>query len=320
MVTMNKNSLVQQVETLAGDRGVQPLRLTIAGRSKITLYAAPKPEERDDRVFPHMWVHRLRIRRNRDSLSITADRWDALPEASPTEQIVHEWRAVGNWIGLSPPVTFELKQSLLSGGNQNFHDWTEEIWPEDKVKWEYQQWKSIRDAELYDTNRIVNPRYTRIIGFVYASCADKEKARIARILLDLNIAASLYHFATDDFREQVVEDYARPYKPEFQDQRKEKLRQSKFGFEMAMVGLDVKEIVGSTHMHGPPLAQEEFRSSLQTQIETFRRSRIENRRIDDPEAEVTLYIVPSALEALLGAKFSFEPGKLLAPKVADESI
>ena len=70
------------------------------------------------------------------------------------------------------------------------------------MKWEYEHWKSIRDAELYDTNRIVNPRYTRIIGFVYASCAAKGKARTARILLNLNIAAALYHFANGAFTEQ----------------------------------------------------------------------------------------------------------------------
>ena len=73
-------------------------------------------------------------------------------------------------------------------------------------------------------------------------------------------------------------------------------------------------------MHGPPLTQEEFRSSLQNLVEYFRRTRVEDCPVDDPETEVTLYIVPSALEALLCGRFSFEPGKLMAPEVADESI
>ena len=105
-------TLVEQSETLAVGRGVQPLRLTVTGK-KITLYAAPRPEERDDRVFPHMWVHRLRIRLSKRGLFVLKETWDALPEVSATETIVHEWPAVSHWIGLKPPVSFEKKQSLL---------------------------------------------------------------------------------------------------------------------------------------------------------------------------------------------------------------
>jgi hypothetical protein len=46
MSDLHVSSLVQQSEALAAGRGVQPLSLTVTGR-KITLYAAPKPEERD---------------------------------------------------------------------------------------------------------------------------------------------------------------------------------------------------------------------------------------------------------------------------------
>lgn len=52
---MKKMSLVEEAVRLAVRRGVKPLRLALTGDKKITLYAAPKPEERDDRVFPHMW-------------------------------------------------------------------------------------------------------------------------------------------------------------------------------------------------------------------------------------------------------------------------
>jgi hypothetical protein len=64
-------------------------------------------------------------------------------------------------------------------------------------------------------------------------------------------------------------------------------------------------------MHGPPLRQEEFRSSLQNLVEHFRRSRVENRQADDPETEVAVYIWPAVLEIFLGGTFAFEPGKIV---------
>jgi hypothetical protein len=70
------------------------------------------------------------------------------------------------------------------------------------------------------------------MGLVYASRADRSKARLAYIWLQVNNVVALYHFATAGFKEQVVEEYARPYKPEEQERRKEKLRHSKFGFNL----------------------------------------------------------------------------------------
>jgi hypothetical protein len=317
MAMMNNNSLVQQSEALAAERGVQPLRLTVIGKSKITLYAAPKPEERDDRVFPHMWVHRLQIRRTKGGLFVTKDTWGTLPGVSSVEITLHEWPAVSDCIGRRPPISFETKQGLFYNQDQTFHDWTDEVWFEDKVKRKFELWKSIRDAEHHDMillkrdpKWVVNPAETRIIGFVYTSGADDGKARIARIFLDLNIIVAVYHFATGDFKEQVVEEYARPYKPECQGGKKEELRQE-WGFWLSIVGMDVKEIVGRTRMHGPPLMQEEFRSALQNQVEYFRRSRVENRHAGAPESEIAVYLVPAVLEGFLGGPFAFEPGKIL---------
>jgi hypothetical protein len=318
MVVMKKNPLVQQSETLAAGRGVEPLRLTITGTSRITLYAAAKPEERDDRLFPHMWVHRLRIRRSKSELSVTKDTWEALTDAFPIERTVYEWPPVDHWIGLKPPVSFERKQGLLSNCNYVLHYWTDPVLSEEQFNSEFESWKSMRYAEHHDLTVfkrnptwVANPRSGRPMGFVYAPRADPDKARLAYIWLEVNNVVALYHFATDEFKEQVVEEYARPYQPEEQEGRKEKLRRSKFGFNVSFVGVDVKEVFEPAYMHGPPLKREEFRLTLWKQLECFRKSRVENPGAHDSETKIAVYIHSDVLETCLGGTFTLEPGDIV---------
>jgi hypothetical protein len=211
--------------------------------------------------------------------------------------------------------------------NQQLHDWKAEVWSEDVVKRHFEMWKSIRDAEHHDMilmkrepKWVVNPKIARRMGYVFAFQTDHGKARVAQILLELDIVTAVYNYATDDFKEQVVEEYAHPYELESQDTRKEKLRQSNLGFNMALVGVDVQGVSGTTYMHGPPLRQEEFRSSLQNLVEYFRRSRIENRQAVDLETEVAVYILPAVLETFLGGTFAFEPRKIISANIANEPI
>jgi hypothetical protein len=247
MVMTDTNSLVHQIEALAADRGIQPLRMTITGKS-IDLYAAPKDEERDDRVFPHMWVHHLHIKRSKGVLRVAKGEWDALPQA-PVETFAHDWPAVRDWLELKPPVSFEEKQAMLAHSvSYVLHYWTDQSWSEEKFKWEFQSWKSMRDAEHDDMilqkrnpTWVVNLPRSRPIGFVYASAANPGKARVARIWLGVRSEIALYRLAPVKFKEQVVEEYARPYKPEEQEQRKEKLRRSQLGFNVCLQGANVKE-------------------------------------------------------------------------------
>lgn len=325
---MDNSSLVQQSEALTTAQGLQPLRLTVTGKRKITLYAAPKPEERDDRVFPHMWVHRLRIRRSKRGLFVLKETWDALPETSTTETTVHEWPAVRPWVGLEPPVTFEKKQTLLRVAssspqqaffeNQELHDWKADVWSDEMLLQHFRLWKIIRDAEHEDLifmkrepKWVVNPKIVRPVGYVFAFHTDHGKARVAQIYLELDIATAVYNYATGDFKERVVEEYARPYEPEKQRARKEKLHNSNRGFCMTFVGKDVKEASGVTYIQGPPLREEEFRSSLQNLLEHFRRTRVENRKAKKLEAEIAIYILPAVLEIFLGGAFAFEPRHII---------
>jgi hypothetical protein len=312
IVMTDRDSLIREVEALSADRGVQPLRLTITGKS-IRLYAAPKAEERDDRVFPHMWVHHLRIRRDKGALRITKDTWDALPEA-PDETIIQNWPAVRDWINLRPPVSFEVKQAMFAHSiSYALHYWTDQAWSREKFKWEFDSWKSMRDAEHHDMilqkrnpTWVVNLPRSRPMGVVFCvSDADPGKARVVRIWLEVCSEIALYRLAPPQFKEQVAEEYARPYDADEQENRKEELRNSGLGFNVCLQGIDVRESFEPTYFHGPPLDQEEFRSTLQNYVESFRRSRRQQLTGDDSQARVAVHIHGDILETCLGGTFTF---------------
>lgn len=298
-----RTSLVEGAETLAKRRGVQPLRLTIDSDSNVTLYAAPKPEERDDRVFPHMWVHRLSIGPTRGRFSAVKDEWVGLSNAPKTERTLHEWSTASEWAALNPPVSFETKQNLFYDPGRTLRDWRDEVWPDDQVKRKFEIWTEVRDAEhrndiisKRDPKRVVNPAELRIIGFIYASLAGEEKARIARIYLELDMATALYHFATGDFKQQVLEEYARPYEPACRSEQK-RILQKELGFRLSLVGVNLEGVIAATNLHGPPLRPQEFRSALRNQFTYFRRSRAENGGADESSADFNAYILPTIRES-----------------------
>jgi hypothetical protein len=313
---MKKMSLVEEAARLAVRRGVKPLRLTLTGDKKITLYAAPNPEERDDRVFPHMWVHRLCVRRGRGHLFVTKDSWEALPGTSSIERTVHEWPELDDWLGVKPPISFERKQALFHEWSRGTRNWMTEAASEREVKEKFRIWKSIRDAEHRDMllfehepKRVVNPKVVKYIGFAYSSRTSERKARLAAIVLYIDMASAIHRAATGDLKEQVVEEYARPYELEPQEKRKAKLR-SELGFRIVMDGLDGDERIMGPRLHGPPLLLEEFRSSLQELLNHFRRSRVEDRAPGETAPESAVYILPSVIETCLGGTFTFEPEKI----------
>ena len=91
------NQLLEETETLAREFGLTPLRLVLSGRAKPVLYAAPRETERDDRLEPHAWVHRLTLGRGKRALKVKADRWVSLPALAAGESTLKEWAGAKDW-------------------------------------------------------------------------------------------------------------------------------------------------------------------------------------------------------------------------------
>lgn len=91
------NRLLEETVSLAKKLGLTPLRLVLSGRAKPVLYAAPRASERDDRLEPHAWVHRLTLERGKRSLKVKSDRWATLPALAAGETTLKEWAGVEDW-------------------------------------------------------------------------------------------------------------------------------------------------------------------------------------------------------------------------------
>ncbi len=91
------NRLLEETESLAKTLGLTPLRLVLSGRAKPVLYAAPRGSERDDRLEPHAWVHRLTLGRGKRALTVKSDRWATLPTLLAGETTLKEWPAATDW-------------------------------------------------------------------------------------------------------------------------------------------------------------------------------------------------------------------------------
>lgn len=94
---------IAQAARLAEARGLMPLRLVVSGKSSLKLYCAPKADERDDRLFAHVWVHQFTLKRGKRQMSIRSDRWALLPARSAAETTVYEWPEAAYWAGLTVP-------------------------------------------------------------------------------------------------------------------------------------------------------------------------------------------------------------------------
>ena len=91
------NRLLEETEALARKLALTPLRLVLSGRAKPVLYAAPREAERDDRLEPHAWVHRLTLERGKRALKVRSDRWVSLPALAAGETTLNEWAGAKDW-------------------------------------------------------------------------------------------------------------------------------------------------------------------------------------------------------------------------------
>lgn len=90
---------VENVEDFVLGLGYTPLRLVLSGSAKVMVYAAPLPEERDDRLEVHVWVHLIEVASKSTGISEVSRRWALLPSAAASETLMHEWPGAAAWAG-----------------------------------------------------------------------------------------------------------------------------------------------------------------------------------------------------------------------------
>lgn len=159
-----------EVESFLGDKGYQPLRLVLSGGAKLVVYAAPRDDERDDRLVRHTWVHRITLDRNKTKLVEKARRWALLPKAVASETTIHQWEGAEDWVfGDSVFRTYERKQEICAIASK----YSSLLMPFSGSKMEKEDfsiqrydWSSLREEMLLGATHVVNPVMAVPFGLV----------------------------------------------------------------------------------------------------------------------------------------------------------
>lgn len=105
---------VEEVERHVLEQGLMPLRLVLTGMAKMVVYAAANERDQDDRMTPHVWVHRIVMEKGKRKLLEKSRSWEILPTASASETVIHEWDQASKWMGLASIFTsYGQKKELL---------------------------------------------------------------------------------------------------------------------------------------------------------------------------------------------------------------
>lgn len=159
-----------EIEAFLQELGYKPLRLVLSGAAKLVVYAAPRQEERDDRLTRHVWVHRISIERGKTKVLEKSRRWAMLPKAAASETTLHQWEGADEWVcEESIFQTFERKQQIFAiaeKGKALLADFSAPMSAETFSKQIF-DWKLLREHMQIGAKHVQNPVMAVPFGLVY---------------------------------------------------------------------------------------------------------------------------------------------------------
>ena len=115
MLAGEGNRRVSEVEDFVLELGLIPLRLVLSGGAKLVVYAAANPQEFDDRLERHAWVHRITVERGKTKFTEKSRRWTLLPKHAASETTLHQWDGAEQWADRSSVFpSFERKTEIMA--------------------------------------------------------------------------------------------------------------------------------------------------------------------------------------------------------------
>lgn len=160
---------VENIEDFVLGLGYTPLRLVLSGSAKVLVYAAPTPEERDDRLEGHAWVHLIEVASKKSGIAEASRRWAQLPTAAASETLMHEWAAAAKWAGKTSMFKNHAhKQAVFDfamQGVQRLHSICQPLAKETFVEL-LEQWAEARSEAFSRNRQVTNPIYATPIGVV----------------------------------------------------------------------------------------------------------------------------------------------------------
>lgn len=90
-----------EVRALVESHGRELLRAVTDKRGRVVAYAAPRHDERDDRIEPHAWTHRIVTDLQCGRLIEKSRSWAILPPSTASEVTIAEAPSAAEWTGAS---------------------------------------------------------------------------------------------------------------------------------------------------------------------------------------------------------------------------
>lgn len=109
------------IEQFVLNLGYRPLRLVVPSKGGLVVYAEPKMEERDDRLSPHVWAHRIVVAiGKRGGVNEKSRKWAVLPQFMAAETTLHQWAEADEWAGKRSAFgSFKDKQDIFDKATPN---------------------------------------------------------------------------------------------------------------------------------------------------------------------------------------------------------
>jgi len=209
----NKDGLLAGVERMCTRNNATPLRLTVDGKGGAYVYVAPT--ERDDRLFPHVWVKKMKVKRAVPEFQWTLADHVTLPEASPVETTIKEWPEAAEWVGKHSKITYAKKQALfnLVDSQSSLPVWMADTWTPEQFAEQKVLWKVFRDQQTEGSKMVINPDYALPIGLMHTTRPDRTVATTSLIVLTTDVSRRLWDKApTETDRAAVGNEFIHWYK------------------------------------------------------------------------------------------------------------
>lgn len=160
---------VSEIEAFVLEQGLTPLRLVLSGGAKLVIYTAPRPDECDDRLELHAWVHRITVERGKTKYSEKGRRWASLPQRAASETVLHEWESASEWSARTSVFpSFERKTEIMAEAGlfkallKPFANVMSDV----EHELQFEDWKSVRTTILRDSRYVLNPGMAIPFGVV----------------------------------------------------------------------------------------------------------------------------------------------------------
>ncbi|WP_082981286.1 hypothetical protein [Morganella psychrotolerans] len=97
MIACRGMNMLPQIEDFACENKTAPLRLIVNTNGKLSLYVAPRDDERDDRLEPHIWVQRINFNLTKTGIKEASRSWVTLIASNVAETTIYEWPEADAW-------------------------------------------------------------------------------------------------------------------------------------------------------------------------------------------------------------------------------